>query len=523
MLGKKEIREILESRFSKDIHTKLSEIPLPKDLKDTYKAAARIKTAIENNEQIAIVGDYDVDGIVSTVVISDFFDELGVDYVVRIPNRFTDGYGLNPEILNELDGVSLIITVDNGISANEAAEICKAKGIDLIITDHHMPPPVLPNAYAIINPKQEDCTFPNVEICGAEVAWYLIGALKETLKINYDMSDVLDILIIAIIADMMELRDLNRVLVKFGIKKLNSSKRACFKAIKEHYFKKSFEFDDISYLIAPLINSTGRMDDATISYKFLCSKNIREANHYLEMINEINNSRKEEEKNLYENSLIEINENDNIIVTWGQNWHEGVIGIVASRLSKTYKKPAIVFSIDENRAKGSARSVGKFDILDLIASQEDILIGFGGHKGAAGLVIEPANLEEFKKRVNSSCFLQNLDDFSSQDDLLGELDIGELDNELLDILEFFEPYGQKNPRPIFSVENAVVKSVRPIGRDGKHIKILLEKNESQAEALFFHYDYMPQIGESIRAVVSVTKNNFKGVITPELIIKEIIG
>ncbi|MBO7475879.1 MAG: DHH family phosphoesterase, partial [Campylobacter sp.] len=281
MLGKKEIREILESRFSKDIHTKLSEIPLPKDLKDTYKAAARIKTAIENNEQIAIVGDYDVDGIVSSVVISDFFDELGVDYVVKIPNRFTDGYGLNPEILNELDGVSLIITVDNGISANEAAEICKAKGIDLIITDHHMPPPVLPNAYAIINPKQEDCTFPNVEICGAEVAWYLIGALKETLKINYDMSDVLDILIIAIIADMMELRDLNRVLVKFGIKKLNSSKRACFKAIKEHYFKKSFEFDDISYLIAPLINSTGRMDDATISYKFLCSKNIREANHYL--------------------------------------------------------------------------------------------------------------------------------------------------------------------------------------------------------------------------------------------------
>ncbi|MBR4140745.1 MAG: DHH family phosphoesterase, partial [Campylobacter sp.] len=181
MLGKKEIREILESRFSKDIHTKLSEIPLPKDLKDTYKAAARIKTAIENNEQIAIVGDYDVDGIVSSVVISDFFDELGVDYVVKIPNRFTDGYGLNPEILNELDGVSLIITVDNGISANEAAEICKAKGIDLIITDHHMPPPVLPNAYAIINPKQEDCTFPNVEICGAEVAWYLIGALKETL------------------------------------------------------------------------------------------------------------------------------------------------------------------------------------------------------------------------------------------------------------------------------------------------------------------------------------------------------
>ena len=520
MLGKNDIREILESRFSKDIHTKLSEIPLPKDLKDTYKAAARIKTAIENNEQIAIVGDYDVDGIVSTVVISDFFDELGVDYVVKIPNRFTDGYGLNSEILNELDeSVSLIITVDNGISANEAADICKAKGIDLIITDHHMPPPVLPDAYAIINPKQEDCTFPNVEICGAEVAWYLIGALKETLKINYDMSSVLDILIIAIIADMMELRDLNRVLVKFGIKKLNSSKRACFKAIKEHYFKKNFEFDDISYLIAPLINCTGRMDDATISYKFLCSKNIREANSYLEMINEINNSRKEEEKNLYESSLIDIDENDSIIVTWGQNWHEGVIGIVASRLSKTYKKPAIVFSIDENRAKGSARSVGKFDILDLIASQSDILIGFGGHKGAAGLVIEPANLQEFKRRVNATKI--NIENFRYVDDLLGELNLAEFDLEMLKILEFFEPYGQKNPRPVFCIKNALVKDVKLIGREQKHLKMVLEKDGVFVDGLFFNFDYEPQIGELINAKIGITKNNFKGVITPELIIHEI--
>ena len=228
MLGKNEIREILKSRFANDRHTKISEIPLPCELKDTYKAALRIKTAIEENQRIAVVGDYDVDGIVSTVIMSDFFNQIGADYVIKIPNRFTDGYGLNSEIIGELEDVDLIITVDNGTSATEAAEICAQKGIDLIITDHHMPPPVLPRAYAIINPKQPDCTFPNIEICGAQVAWYLVGALKETLGVNYDMASSMDILIIAIIADMMELRDMNRALLRFGIKRLNSSNRACF-------------------------------------------------------------------------------------------------------------------------------------------------------------------------------------------------------------------------------------------------------------------------------------------------------
>lgn len=525
MLGKSEIRGILEKRFGNDKHTKISEIPHPCELKDTYKAAWRIKTAIENNQKIAIVGDYDVDGVVSSVILSEFLEELGANFVVKIPNRFTDGYGLNPTILDEFEDINLIITVDNGISANEAAEICLKRGIDLIITDHHMPPVELPKALAIINPKQEDCTFPGVEICGAQVAWYLVGALKDIYKANYDMSELLDLLVIAIIADMMELRDLNRVLVKLGIKKLNSSKRVCFKAIKEFYFKKQFEFDDISYLIAPLINATGRMEDATLSYKFLRSKDIREANTYLEMISQINNSRKEEEKILYENSLNEIDKNDSIIITWGEDWHEGVIGIVASRLSKHYKKPAIVFSIDKNtnRAKGSARSVGKFDILELISSHSGLLIGFGGHKGAAGLVIDPANLSEFKRSLNSSCFAMGGDKFSYSSDLLGELDIAQMDDELLEILEFFEPYGQKNPRPVFCINSAVVVHLKLIGKDSNHIKIRIEKDGMQRDGLFFNYDYIPKVGEKVSIIACVTKNNFRGEIMPELVIKEIVG
>ncbi|MCD8213634.1 MAG: single-stranded-DNA-specific exonuclease RecJ [Campylobacter sp.] len=524
MLSKEDIRNLLELRFSKDIHKKLSQIPTPAALKDIFKGAIRIKEAIERDEHIVIVGDYDVDGVVSSVILAEFFDDLGVsNYQVRIPNRFKDGYGLNPDIIEELDSeVKLIITVDNGISANDAAKICKQRGIDLIITDHHMPPEILPDAYAIINPKQKDCTFPNIEICGAEVAWYLVGALKDVCKLNYDMSKFLELLAIAIIADMMELRDMNRILVRLGITKLNKTKRMAFRAIKEFYGKDKLECDDISFLIAPLINSAGRMDDAMNSFNFLRAKTIDSAYDYLDMIIDFNNSRKEEERTLFECSLKDVKDDEEIIVTWGEQWHEGVIGIVASRLAKHFAKPAIVFSIDGGRAKGSARSVGKLDILSLIARHEDLLNSYGGHKGAAGLVIAPENLQKFKDEINKSCFLMDLHKFTSSDELLGDISPKEIDFELLEILELYEPYGQKNPRPIFRIDDAVVKNEKLIGRDQNHLKLILQKDDKTLEALFFNFTRHVKVGDSINIVFSVSKNSFRGLVTPQLLIKEII-
>jgi len=522
MLGKAEIRGILEKRFENDIHTKISEIPLPNCLKDVYKAAFRIKTAIENNEKMVIVGDYDVDGIVSCVILSEFLRLLGADYEVRIPNRFTDGYGINPEIIDEFNDANLIITVDNGISAVEAGEECLKKGIDLIITDHHMPPAVLPKAYAIVNPKQKECKFPNIEICGAQVAWYLVGALKEVCNVKYDMSSVLDLLILAIIADMMELRDMNRVLVKMGLKKLNSSKRVCFRAIRKYLAKELFEFDDVGFLIAPLINSSGRMDDASVSFKFLSSKDIRQAEQYLEQIDKFNKLRKEKERFLYENSLGDISENDHVIVVWGENWHEGVIGIVASRLAKSYKRPAIVFSIEGDKVKGSGRSIGKFDLLNLVAMHENLLINYGGHKGAVGIMIEKERLNEFKNAINSNPVTNEIPKNDYEDELLGEIKIDEFDNEMLEILEFFEPYGQKNPKPIFKISGAKIIQSRTIGRDNNHLKLVIEKNGAHKDALFFNFSRILEVGESVDLIVSVTKNVFKGTITPEFVIKEVI-
>ena len=521
LLSKEDVRKILSARFKDDTCNCLGEIPKPDSFKDIDKASSRIVTAINNKENIAIVGDYDVDGVVSSVILSEFFDDIGVEYSLTIPNRFSDGYGLNAKLVEKLDA-DVIITVDNGISAVEAAEICKEKGIDLIITDHHTIPTLVPDAYAIINPKQKDCDFPNCEICGAQVAWYLVAALKEKLQLEYNLSKFLDLLCIAIMADMMELKDMNRVMVQKGIKALNCSKRAAFEAVKEYFSKNSLEGDDISFLIAPLINSSGRMEDASFSYEFLKSKNLEDAILKLDYIVHLNNSRKDEEKNLLEASLEQTTQEDNIVIVWGEDWHEGVVGIVASRLSKKFKKPAIVFSIKNGFAKGSARGIGDVDILSLIQMQEDILLGFGGHKGAAGVTLKEENLAEFKARMQEASSSISTKELEAGGDVLGELDINSIDFELLEILEEFEPYGQKNPKPSFILKNAFIKIDRIIGRDRTHLKLILLKNNISIESLFFNYDVNVRRGDTIDILFSVSRNDYRGLVTPQLLIKEIL-
>lgn len=520
-LNKKSVRKLLESRFERDCFTKLSLFPSPFLFKDIEKAALRVKNAIENNEKIVIVGDYDVDGVVSSVILSEFFDEFGVNYETIIPNRFTDGYGLNPAILEKIEA-TVVITVDNGISALKAAQTCIEKNIDLIITDHHAPPSILPNAYAIINPKQSDCKFPVSEICGAQVAWYFIAAIKELCGFDYDLKKHLDLLAIAIIADMMDLCDINRTMVKSGLKLLNISSRPAFKAIKVMFEKDAFENDDISFLLAPLLNSSGRMENASSSYDFLKAKTTSSALIQLENIVELNNKRKIEEKILFENSIELINENDKIIVVWGEHWHEGVVGIVASRLCKKYKKPAIVFSLNGDRAKGSARSILGLDILSLISKHEEILLSFGGHFGAAGVLLLRENLIKFKNDISSSMSSTCIDEKYLCDDILGELDIMDIDFELLKVLEEFEPYGQKNAKPYFLLKDLNVKILKQLGKSGEHLKLILQLNDICVESIFFNSNANIKKGDDIDIICSVVRNNFRGLVTPQLMIREVL-
>jgi len=239
-----------------------------------------------------------VDGVVSSTIMSEFFNDIGIEITLIIPNRFRDGYGINAKLLERIDA-DLIITVDNGISAVEAAEVCKKRGIDLIITDHHTVPDTIPDAYAIVNPKQEDCPFPYPEICGAQVAWYLVASLKETLALEYNLGKFLDLLAIAIVADMMELKGMNRTMVRAGFKMMNQEKRLIFSVIKRYFKKSAFKSDDISFLLAPIINSAGRIEDATLAYEMLSAKSEEEALMRLEYIVGLNNRRKEIELELF--------------------------------------------------------------------------------------------------------------------------------------------------------------------------------------------------------------------------------
>ena len=521
LLKKEDIREILSSRFKDDRCLSLSSLPSPKLFKDIDKATKRVIKAIRNRQKITIVGDYDVDGVVSSFILSDFLERLIGSVEVFIPNRFEDGYGVSEEIIKKIDS-PLVITVDNGISAVDAAKLCKKKGIDLIITDHHTPPKILPEAYAIINPKQKDCPFPFKEICGAEVAWYFVASIKNALSLKFDLLEYVDVLSIAIVADMMELKDLNRVLVKRGLKAINSSKRASILAIKEEFNKESFGSEDISYLLSPLLNSAGRMDSAVKAFNFLKSHTINEASTLLREIISLNEKRKEIEKELFDISLDMVDESQDIIVVWGEDWHEGVIGIVAARLAKRFKKPSIVFSIKDGIAKGSARSVAKVDILSIIGQNRDIVMFYGGHKGAAGLSVSADRLEDFKSRVQESISKIDKSMFVQDLDILGEIDPREIDFELLDILERFEPYGYKNPKPFFSIKNAKVKKQRVLGKEKNHQKIIIQSNNHILESINFNYKTKVEIGSKIDMIFTISKNSFRGYVTPQLMVEEII-
>lgn len=518
-ITKSELFSLLEARHEDETYSLLANIPVPDSFKDIKKATTRIKEAILHNEQITIVGDYDVDGVVSTTIIVDFFKRIGIDVNYIIPNRFKHGYGLSPKIVDMIDS-GLVITVDNGISAVDAALKLKEKNIDLIITDHHTVGKKIPDAYAIVNPKQEDCTFPLKEICGAQVAWYLCAAIKKELNKKVDMQEFFDLLCIAIIADIMPMTSLNYTMVKHGLKKIKTSKRPAFIKINAMMQKEFFVSDDVGFTIAPKINSAGRMDDASVALSFLLSETEYEANEALQLLEELNCYRKTLQEDISQKANTASDANDNAIIVWGEDWHEGVIGIVASKLSNSYKKPAFIFSVKDGIAKGSARANANINLHTIITQTADLLLGFGGHKNAAGLSLKATNLEEFKIRINNQLNVEP-EELHIEHDVLGELDVSCVDIEFLSIIEKFEPYGLENHRPIFKISNSKILKSQLFGRDKNHLKLTLNSNGFVFEALRFNAD-RKILADYIDLVVSVNKNEFRGKISPQFLIQDIL-
>jgi len=516
-----EIDNRLLERFSKGFE-KLSSIPNPAVLKDSEKGAERVAQAIKSGERITLIGDYDVDGVTSSAITHLFFQEIGHPIEVVIPNRFKDGYGITPKLLERVDS-DLIITADNGIHAHKSAEILKSRGVDLIITDHHNPSDTLPDAYAVINPKQTDCPYPLKAICGAEVIWLFLAVVKRKLNINIDMMQYLDLLAVATISDVMPITDINHTIVKKGLQLFSKSKRASNQVmITTLLSKEQITAEDIAFQVAPRLNSSGRIEDASLSFRFLTAQNYDEALQLFERINRLNTERKELEKSIFNRVVESINSDDELLLYYGDDLHEGVIGIVASRLVDKFSKPAIVFSLSNGVLKGSGRSLGNVDIFKTIAKAEHLLLKWGGHKMAGGLSLNLSNFEEFKSIVISEVKNYSKEDFFSQTETFGEISFKDIGNNLIEVLNKYEPYGESNQKPIFLAKDVEVVEMRQIGKKREFLKIFVEKESTELEVLIFQSGIEIDVGEIISFEYTVQTSYYRDKMEIKGLLKRLI-
>ena len=516
------LEALLEERFSKEGFLTLSDLPHPSVLKDMDRATERIVRAIKSGERIALIGDYDVDGVVSTTIMKLFFDEIGYDLIWIIPNRFKDGYGLSPGIIPKIKEADLAITVDNGISAVDAAEICSEMGIDLIITDHHLLPPKLPKAYAIIDQKQEECDFPYADICGAQIAWYLIASLKNALNKKIDMISYMELVSIAIIADMMPLKHINRAMVRTGLTSLSKSDRPAIKAFIEYMKKERLSSEDISFFLAPLLNSAGRMEDASYAVEFLLSSNIYDARIHLGRLLEFNQRRKQTEADITREALACIDEKDDIVVVSGREWHEGVVGIVAARVARICRKPAIVLSDNgEGKLKGSGRSFADCDLFAVVGETRPLLEKFGGHFAAIGLSLSRENLHDFRRALQIIYREAEYQIETVDPDIVGELHFRDITFSLTSMIQRFEPYGQENPPPKFISKSVNIVQAIPIGSEKNHLRFLLEQDGVIHQAIQFKTEESYESDTFADIVYTVNENHFRGKTTLQLLIDKI--
>ena len=521
-ISPQQIEERLQKRFLEDGYLTLKDLPKPSAFKDMERAVARLVKAIHTGEKIILIGDYDVDGVTSTTLIKMFFQEIGVDLEWIIPNRFRDGYGLSTNLIPQIEGYDLVFTVDNGIAAVEAAKMCREMGIDLIITDHHIVPAILPEAYAIVDQKQKSCSFPYEEVCGAQIAWYLIAALNKALNANVDMKSYLGLVSIAIIADMMPLQHINRAMVKAGLQLLNRTELPAIKAFMEKLDKVALNADDIGFQIAPVLNAAGRMDDAKWSVEFLLSSNIYDARVRLDRLKDFNENRKAIEQKITDEAIGQVDINDSVIVVVGEDWHEGVVGIVAARVGRRFEKPCIVLTKSETgELKGSGRSFHVCNLFKITSACRPLLNKFGGHEAAIGLSLSVDNLERFKKEIQDAYALENYEEQLVDPDILGELSFSHIDFTLVNMLKNFEPYGQGNPRVKFISKNVIIEDVNEMGKEKEHRRFTFSQNGVTQQAVLFKTKEVFHIGQVVSVVYGINENYFNNRVTLQLMVEKI--
>ena len=462
-------------------------------LTDMQKACERIWQAIDNGETIVVFGDYDVDGVTATALLYQHLKGMGATVKCMLPSREGDGYGLSRNAIQSIHdkGYQLIVTVDNGISAVEEAEFAAELGIDLIITDHHLPPETLPKAVAVVDPRRLDDTSPFKGLCGAGVAFKLCAALdgcppEEMLDYCGDLAAV------GTVADVMPLTDENRTLVKSGLRQLQNTDRPGLEALLEEVglAGRPITAENISYAIAPRINAAGRMDSAVTALQLVLCEDPDRAEELAHKLNEINVKRQETELEIFKAAQVLLEQQperleDRVMLLWGRDWHPGVIGIVASRLVERTGRPVIVVTVDEHgECKGSGRSVPGFNLHACIGSCADLLIRYGGHAMAAGLSVREENLPELRRRLNEWAARECpvLHTAPLECDLPIHLDRVTVDS--VRRIDALAPFGAENPTPVFLLQSAVVDGVYPVS-EGRHSRLRLRQGNASVYAVWF--------------------------------------
>ena len=490
-------------------------------LKDMDKAAARITRAVDNMEKIAVYGDYDADGVTSTAMLYSYLETRGADVIFYIPQREGEGYGMNigaVEYLKE-QGVSLIVTVDNGISSVQEVARANELGIDVVVTDHHRPQEILPDAVAVVDAYRPDDTSPYKHFSGVGIAFKLLMALEDGAG---DVEDLLeaysDLAAIGTIGDIVPLTGENRTLIRAGLERLSQSDRPGVQALLENagVAGKALTSTNVAFTLVPRINATGRMGAPERAVRLLISGYEEEAEVLSEEICADNEERRRVEAEIAEAAFADIEAKgymkDRVVVVDGENWHHGVIGIVASRVTERCGKPCMIISRGETEAKGSGRSIEGFSLFEAICACGDLLIKFGGHPMAAGITLKPENIEAFRKRINRYA-AEHFPQMPTQTVTLDcKLNPAALSVSMAQSLTQLEPFGNGNPQPVFGLFNMELSNVTPVGGGG-HLRLTLEKNGAVITAMRFNTkpEELPyHIGDKIDLAVQLEAREFRG-------------
>lgn len=502
-------------------------------LPDMEKACERIRSAIENGEKITVFGDYDADGVTSTALLYSYLSKNGANVDYYIPDRAGEGYGMNIDAVESLKerGTSLIITVDNGISAIEEIERAKELSIDVVVTDHHQCGEILPDAVAVVDPHRKDYDIEFREWAGVGVAFKLVSALADCDA--YELLDEYgDILAIGTIADIVSLKGENRILVRSGLSVLNDAyesgtlRKGLKALIDESGTNKNMTSMSAAFRIAPRINAAGRMGSANRAIKLLLTDDVEEANLLASEIGSANSERQSTESGITEAAEKYIEEHPEIkfarvIVVDGEEWHQGVIGIVASRLCEKYGKPCIVVSKSGDVAKGSGRSVEGFSLYDALYYCKDILVQYGGHKLAAGLTVKTKNIDEFRALVNE--YAEKIEQVTPMLRIDCKLNPASVSLDLLSSISVLEPFGAENPQPLFGLFGMKITGIQPVGSN-KHIRLTVNKNGVNLPVMLFSVapeDFPYCVSDVVDLAIRLSQNEYMGETKVSIQVKDI--